>query len=77
MRADLTAERERLSDRIADLDALLMFTLRDREIRARCTRDRNGAIYCRARQMLAWRRRNNAVDALMAIDLAMEDRRER
>jgi hypothetical protein len=70
--ADLTSERERLSDRIAELDALLMFRLRYAS-----DESRSAQVYLRARRMLAERRRNNALDALMTLDLAREDRCER
>lgn len=71
MPADLTSERERLSARIADLDALLMFTMPRLAFFRRG--DRNGTVYANARRMLAERRRNYALDALMTLDMACED----
>lgn len=76
MRADLTRERKRLSDRIAELDALLMFTMPRLAFFRRG--DRNATVYANARRMLAERRRNYALDALMALDMAEDSaRRER
>lgn len=71
MSADLTNERERLSARIADLDALLMFAMPRLAFFRRG--DRNATVYANARRMLAERRRNYALDALMTLDMARED----
>ncbi len=69
------ADRERLNDRIAELDALLMFDMPRLAFFRRG--DRVATVYANARRMLAERRRNCALDALMALDLNEEDRRER
>lgn len=77
MRADLAAERARLEDRIASLDALLSFTLRD--LAYNREGDRAGLVYVAARRMLAERRRNAAADALDCVycDEAREEEERR
>lgn len=65
---DVADLREQLSRRVACLDALLMFGLARFEPHA----DEAARIYHNARRMLAERRRNNAVDALMCLETAEE-----